>query len=84
LLGGGVARKFRTLRKRHHLGEDADILLAEQRALPDPALRLGIRQAGDVIVLLALGAATEGAGEIGTQRAFMCRQVERNRFTKSL
>lgn len=63
VLGGGVAGEVRPLRQRHHLGEDADVLLAEQRALPDPGLRLGIREAGDVIVVLALCAATESANE---------------------
>ena len=74
LLAGGIARQVGALRQRQHLGENADILLAEQRALPDAALRLGVRQAGDVVVVLALRAAAEGADEIGVQRAFLRHQ----------
>ena len=71
----GINRQVRAFRKRQHLGEDADILLAEQRALLDAALGERIGKAGDVVVVLALGPAAEYADEIGMQVVFVHHQV---------
>src|SRR5271166_1394605 len=68
LLAGGIGREFRSLCQRQHLAEDANVLLTEQRSLPDPDLRLGVRQTGDVVVVLALRAAAEHTDEVSVQR----------------
>src|SRR3984885_11411969 len=75
LLAGGVSRQFGAACKCQDLAEDADILLAEQRALLDAGLRQGVCQAGDVVVLLMLRATAERAGEVGVQGALMGDQL---------
>src|SRR5271165_3405790 len=71
---GGETRKIGALRQAEHGVEQADALLAEGRAQLDAVLRLGVGQAGDVVVMLLLGAAAETAAEIRVERALLLHQ----------